>query len=102
MPAAALGAAGFCWAKAGREEEAFATLSDLKAFSADNFVPAYNFAMIYNGLGRRKEALDHIERSFKDREVQISFINIDTRWDEMRNEPRFQWIIEQMKFGQNN
>jgi serine/threonine-protein kinase len=87
---------GYALAKSGRTKEALATLAGLKASSVNSFVPAYNLAMIYNGLGRREEALDYLERSFASREVQMSFIKVDTRWDELRNEPRFSRIIEKM------
>jgi serine/threonine-protein kinase len=89
---------GYALAKSGKRGEAIAALAELQALSADHFVPAYNFAMIYNGLGRRREALDHLEKSLNDREVQISFVNIDTRWDDLRAEPRFMKIIERMRF----
>jgi hypothetical protein len=59
-------------------------------------VPAYNFAMIYNGLGRTDEALAQLERSFQAREVQLTFIRIDTRWDALRDEPRFAAIAARM------
>jgi hypothetical protein len=52
--------------------------------------------VIYNGLGEKEEALNYLEKSFAEREVQISFIKIDTRWDVLRAEPRFASIIKQM------
>jgi hypothetical protein len=52
--------------------------------------------MIYNGLGEREEALNYLEKSFQEREVLISFIKIDTRWDEFRAAPRFIEIIKRM------
>jgi hypothetical protein len=55
-----------------------------------------SFAVIYNGLGEREEALNYLEKSFEEREAQISFIKIDTRWDEFRAEPRFVEIVKQM------
>jgi len=68
----------------------------LKSLAAEKSVPAYNFAMIYNGLGEKDEALNYLEKSFQEREVQMSFIKVDTRWDELRAEPRFVEIIKQM------
>jgi hypothetical protein len=52
--------------------------------------------MIYNGLGEKNEALNYLEKYFQEREVQITFIKIDTRWDELRAEPRFAEIIKRM------
>ncbi len=80
----------------GNRERAQATLAELKSFAAENFVPAYNFAMIYNGLGEKEEALNYLEKSFQEREVQITFIKVDIRWDDFRPAPRFLEIIKRM------
>jgi len=75
-----------------------ATLEELKFFAKDNYVPAYNFAMIYNGLGEREEALNYLEKSLQEREVQMKFIKIDTRWNNLRSEPRFIDLMRRMNF----
>ncbi len=87
---------GYALAKSGDRERAQAALETLKSFAAEKSVPAYNFAMIYNGLGEKDEALNYLEKSFQEREVQMSFIKVDTRWDELRAEPRFVEIIKEM------
>ncbi len=87
---------GYVLAKSGNREGANATLEELKTLAKENYVPAYSFAMIYNGLGEREEVLNYLEKSFQEREVQMSFVKIDTRWDNLRNEPRFVEIIKRM------
>jgi Flp pilus assembly protein TadD len=87
---------GYALAKSGNRERAQAILAELNSIAAENYVPAYSFAMIYNGLGEKEEALNYLEKSFGEREVQISFIKVDTRWDELRSEPRFAEIIKRM------
>ena len=88
---------GYALAKSGNREGAQATLEELKSLAKENYVPAYSFAIIYNGLDDREAALNYLEKSFAEREVQITFIKIDTRWDEFRAEPRFVEIIKRMK-----
>ncbi|CAN5214411.1 hypothetical protein BH20ACI2_BH20ACI2_04000 [soil metagenome] len=87
---------GYALAKSGNRERAQATLAELKSLAAGNYVPAHSFAMIYNGLGEREEALNYLEKSFQEREVQMTFIKIDTRWDELRSEPRFIEVMKRM------
>ncbi len=89
---------GYALAKSGNRKRAQATLAELKLIAAEKFVSTYNFALIYNGLGEKEEALNYLEKSFQEREVQISFIKVDTRWDEFRAEPHFVEIIKQMNF----
>jgi hypothetical protein len=40
--------------------------------------------MIHNGLDESRKALDYLEKSFAEHEVQLSFIKIDTRRDDLR------------------
>jgi TolB-like protein/Flp pilus assembly protein TadD len=89
---------GYALAKSGNRQQAQATLAKLKLLAAENYVPAYSFAMIYNGLGEADEALNYLEKSFEEREVQMSFVKIDTRWDEFRSEPRFVDLMRRMNF----
>ncbi len=87
---------GYALAKSGKRAQALSTLGELKSFATNNYVPAYNFAMIYNGLGEKDQALAYLERSLQEREVQITFIKVDTRWDELRIDPRFQEIMRRV------
>jgi len=89
---------GYALAKSKNRTGAQAILEELKSLAAENFVPAYSFAMIYNGLGENEEALNYLEKSFQEREVQFSFIKIDTRWDNLRSEPRFIELMRRMNF----
>lgn len=89
---------GYALAKSGRREQAQATLEELRLLAAENYVPDYGFAMIHNGLGQKDEALRHLEKSFQEREVNITFIKIDTRWDGLRTEPRFQDLLRGVGF----
>ena len=88
---------GYALAKSGNREKAQATLADLKSLANKRHVPAYNFAMIYNGLGEKEEALNYLEKSFEEREVQLTFIKVDTRWDDIRVESRFVDLMRRMK-----
>ena len=90
---------GYALAKAGKREEARATLEELRAVAAETYIPAYNFAMIYNGLGEKEKALEQLEKSFGDREVQLTFVNVDARWDWLRADPRFADPLRRMGFA---
>ena len=89
---------GYVLAKSGRREQAKETLEELKVSATKNYVPAYNFAVIYNGLGDKEQALKYLEKSFQEREVQITFIKIDTRWNEVHDDPRFQNLMQRLGF----
>jgi DNA-binding winged helix-turn-helix (wHTH) protein/TolB-like protein/Flp pilus assembly protein TadD len=87
---------GYALARAGRRREALDVIADLEGSEGD--VPMYGFAMIYNGLGERTLALDYLERAVLRREVQLTFINVDSRWDQLRVDPRFAAIVARLNF----
>ena len=89
---------GYALAAAGKSEQAREMLQNLESSSKEEFVPFYNFAMIHNSLGETGEALTMLERSLEEREVQLSFIRIDKRWDNLRSEPRFVELMKRMNF----
>jgi tetratricopeptide (TPR) repeat protein len=80
---------GYALGRAGRRGEARRVLDDLRAMAGDRYVPAYAFAIIHHGLGDRAEALNYLEQSLQAREVHLTFVGIDTRWDSLRADPRF-------------
>jgi DNA-binding winged helix-turn-helix (wHTH) protein/tetratricopeptide (TPR) repeat protein len=87
---------GYALAVQGDRDGALALLRQLEARSANSYVPAYAFAMIHNGLGDDGEALRYLEQSVARREVQATFIRIDTRWDRLRPNPRFVALLKQL------
>jgi TolB-like protein/Flp pilus assembly protein TadD len=91
---------GYALAKSGNRTEARATLRSLRELAAREYVPAYNFAMIYNGLGQKEEALKYLQASVEEREVHITFANVDTRWDELRKDAAFRNLMRRVGFQQ--
>ncbi len=73
-------------------------MEELRSFSGEYYVPSYSFAMIHNGLGESENALKYLETSLQEREVQITFIKIDKRWDELRGHPRFMNLMQHVGF----
>ena len=87
----------YALARAGREGDARALMGELEERADRTHVPAYAFAMIENGLRNRDAALAHLERSVEAREVQATFIRIDTRWNWVRADPRFTALLERLR-----
>ena len=48
-------------------------------------------------LGDSPDALRYLERSVAQREVQATFIKIDTRWDRLRSQERFTTLLKQLR-----
>jgi TolB-like protein/tetratricopeptide (TPR) repeat protein len=88
---------GYALAASGDRDGAHALLRQLETRSATSYVPAYAFAMIHNGLGDGQDALRYLEQSVAQREVQATFIKIDTRWDRLRSQGRFAALVKQLR-----
>lgn len=86
----------YALARSGQEDEARLLVRELEQRSESAHVPSYSFAMIHNGLRDRDAALRFLEESVEAHEVQATFIKIDTRWNWVRADPRFQLLLQRV------
>ena len=54
--------------------------------------------MVYNGLGEREEALAWLERGYREREPRMVFLKVEPKWDNLRDDPRFQDLLRRVGF----
>jgi serine/threonine-protein kinase len=80
---------GHAYAMAGRTADARKALAELQAASDKSYVPAYWFAVVNVGLGRRDEALRALERAYEERSTVLAYLLIDPRLAPLREEPRY-------------
>jgi len=81
---------GWCFARAGREDDARALLAELNERSVVEWVSPVAQARIHIGLGENDQALAELERAYGERAYRIVTLDVDSRWDAIRAEPRFQ------------
>ncbi len=94
----AVASKGYALAKSGNLSEARKVLAELQKLSAEKYVPAYNFAVIYNALGETETALDYLEKAFAEKNVLMVFLKVDPKWNNLRSEPRFIELMRRMNF----
>ena len=87
---------GYALAKSGKEAEARSVLENLLKSSTEQYVPAYNIALVYNGLGKRDEALTWLERAYAERGSAIVFLKVEPKWNNLRSDPRFQNLLRRI------
>ncbi len=61
-------------------------------------VTAYISAVYFTALGETDSALDSLEQSYELREGHIVMLNVDPRFDGIREHPRFQRLLEKVGF----
>ena len=91
------------YAKTGRVTETRRILDKLSDLSTQEYVGAYPLAIVHLALGEKDEALRLLEQSFVERDILLQglfgSIKIDKRLDPLRNDPRFQKLIERFDSG---
>ena len=78
----------YALAKSGKRAEAQAVLAETLKISTERYVPPYTIALIYNGLGERDEALAWLERGFEQRDPSMTFLKVEPKWNNLRDDPR--------------
>ncbi|MGH9542431.1 MAG: winged helix-turn-helix domain-containing tetratricopeptide repeat protein [Terriglobales bacterium] len=91
--------AGYTLARLGRRRAARQILIRLQARGRRRFVPPLSRALVLLGLGETKRALDELEAGLCAADVRLAFLGVEPRWDELREQPRFQRLMRQLRLG---
>jgi tetratricopeptide (TPR) repeat protein len=91
-----LGLLGHALARAGNRREAERVLDELQQRSKQRFVSPYDIAMIYLGLGEKREAFAWLQKSREERSVWLPFLKMDPLYDPLRSDPHFQELVHRV------
>lgn len=86
-------------AVAGRTREARELLRDLLELSARRYVPSARVALVHVGLGETREALDWLARALAERDVNLTWLGVEPRFDPLRPEPEFKELLTRVRPG---
>jgi serine/threonine-protein kinase len=89
---------GYALAKSGRTEEARAELNRCLSPEPNRWASSYSIALIYNGLGEREQSLEWLEKGFSARDPRMVFLKVEPKWNNLRDDPRFQKIMKEVGF----
>ena len=95
-PTETLSLTGFTYAVSGRKQDGDRILRELVAKRERSYVPPYNLAMLYNGLGNTDEALNWLERAYEERDPHLVFLGAEPSWDSLRADPRYTDLMKRM------
>jgi len=84
-------------AAANQKKIARAVLQKLENLPAEIYVSPFNMAIAYINLGDIEQTFKWLEYGYQTRDQRLTWIVTDPQFDELRNEPRFQKIVELMK-----
>jgi len=91
-----LSALAHVYAASGKRDEAMKILAEMHELAKGHYVPAYNFALTYAGLGDRNQAFQWLERSLEDRSWEITNVKVDPMLDNLHSDPRFADLVRRV------
>lgn len=78
----------------GREKEAREVLEKLLEKSKRTYVPAYDIAAVYLGLGEDGPAFEWLSKALEERSGFLIYIQCDRRFDSLRSDPRYEALLK--------
>ena len=86
----------YSYALAGDRQRAQTIVTALLERSRHEYVPAFELAVVYAGLGNSNEAIAWLERAYDEHSFGLAHIKVDPSLDPLRADPRFQEILQRM------
>ena len=85
-------------ARSGKRDAAEDLLRQLQQDAQKQYVSAYDFGVIYTGLGDTGRALEWFEKAYQEHSGFLVYAYLDPRLKPLRSEARFQNMLGQMGF----
>ena len=87
-------------AVSGKRSEARAALNELEKRAKRQYVPPYDIALIYSGLGDIDEAFKWLEKAYEDHSTEMIYFKVDPMLAPLRSDPRYQVLLRRMGLAQ--
>jgi DNA-binding winged helix-turn-helix (wHTH) protein/Tfp pilus assembly protein PilF len=89
---------GYAHARAGNRAAAQAVLEEMQGDS-QRYVPPHSIAVVHHGLGEKEETFRWLEKAYEERDIRLTFLKADPKWDSIRNERRFAELVWRVGLG---
>ena len=96
----ALSLAGYVHAISGDRPKAEGSIHKMLERKKERYVPPYNLALVFAGLGEPEAALHWLGQALEDRDVHMPFL-LDHKWDGMRSNAEFQELLSRVGFARS-
>jgi len=94
-----LAALGHAYAISGQRARSLQILKELRELSKQKYVSAYGPAIIFAGLGEKKEAIKQLDEAYKEHSILLVNSKVDPRLDPLRSDPRFESMLRRIGLG---
>jgi hypothetical protein len=91
------GAFAVAYAVFDNKAKAQKLLKELRELSERRFASAYDFAILYAGLGEKDQAFEWLERAYEERSFSLVMsLKAEPRLDNLQSDPRFQDLVRRV------
>lgn len=90
------GGLAFAYAVGGHPEKARQIVTELIKESEKRYVPAYQIAIVWTGLGEREAAFQWLSRGIRENDVWMPVLKIEPAFDPLRSDPRYELLLKEM------
>jgi hypothetical protein len=90
---------GYAYGASGDRARAMAQIDEMKKRAIRGYIPAYNQAMVYLGLGDHRRALDCLERAYAADSSWMGWLKMSRVFVPLRSEPRFKALLKKLNFA---
>jgi TolB-like protein len=99
-PSYVAGWLGYAYGATGDRARAMAVIDELNHKSLHGYVPPFNLAIVYLGMGDRERALDGLEQAYSAHSQLLCWLKMDRIFDPLRKEPRFIELLKKVHLDQ--
>jgi tetratricopeptide (TPR) repeat protein len=89
-------ALGHAYGISGAKTRAREILDEIKTLATRQYVPSYDIAIVYLGMGDKEEAYRWLQKALDERSAWMVYLNIDPRLDNLRSESRFKLLVHKV------
>jgi tetratricopeptide (TPR) repeat protein len=87
---------GHNYALSGDKQEALKILEELKLRSANEFISASNYVIVFLGLNDSEKIFHWLEKSLEEKAPFMCYLKVDPRFDKIRTDERFLKLIKKV------
>ncbi len=91
-----VGALGHAYAVSGHKDRAQRVIVELKQLSRQRYVPPFEIAVIYMGLGEKDLTFEWLEKAYQDHSPWLIWLKVDPRFDSLHGDSRYRDLRQRM------
>jgi serine/threonine-protein kinase len=91
---------GVSYGLMGNRKAAEQRLADLQTLAKNRYVSPASIGLVYAAMGEKDRAFEWLEKGYEDRSWWMLFMKIDSRFDKLRSDPRFDDLLRRAGLAQ--